>query len=534
MVRRGFIRFAALASVVALAASACSSGATPTPSAPTTGTATPTPAAVAPTPTPGQLVTPATNQPTIMINGVEHVVVQWFVGLGSGTNPSQITLEQLVVNDFNAAQDKKPSGTNGDPIYLSLNIVQNTTATDILKTQLAANNAPDIVGPVGVKGRAAFEGVWADITPLATKAGFDLTQYDPNVLKLLSTNGVLDGFPYAVYPSFIFFNKDLFDEAGLAYPPQKVGDKYTVKGAEAAAVFGVADGAQVDWSWDNVRKLAMLLSVDKNGKDATETGFDPANQVQFGFDFMWSEGRRMGSDFGSGSFVAADGKTAQFPDAWKAAWTWYYNGIWTDHFIANATEEGSTLLASGNPPSSGHEAMAEMFQWYDCCMSASATAASKTIKKWDIAIQPSYQGTITAPMDMDVFSITKASKDPQDAFTALAYIAGRGDLSASYGGIPLVGDQLTFYHTYIDAMLKPEFPLIYANGGDVDWQVAIDMEKYAPAIHHEAAMPNYVKSMDDYSKIWTTLGTTSGLDMNTVFSQVVTALQADFNEQATP
>ena len=171
--------------------------------------------------------------------------------------------------------------------------------------------------------------------------------------------------------------------------------------------------------------------------------------------------------------------------------------------------------------------MAEMFQWYDCCMSASSP--SKTIKKWDVAIQPSYNGTISAPMDMDVFSITKASKDPQDAFTALTYIAGRGDLSATYGGIPLVGSQLDFYHKYIDALLKPEFPDIYANGGDVDWQVPIDMEQYAPAIHHEAAMPNNDKSMDDYSKIWTTLGSTPGLDLNNVFQQVVTVLQADFN-----
>lgn len=509
MVRRDFTRFAALASVAALVASACSSSAATT--APSTGAAMPTASA--------PLVTPATTAgggQIVSVNGVNHVVVQWYVGLGSGTNPSQITVEQKVVSDFNALQDKTPTGTKGMPILLSLNIVQNTTATDILKTQLAANNAPDIVGPVGVKGRAAFQGVWADITPLAKTAGFDFTTYDPNLLKQLSTNGVLDGFPYAVYPSMIFFNKDLFDEAKLPYPPQKVGDKYTMP-----------DGTKVDWTWDTVRKLAMLLSVDNKGKDATQAGFDPTNQVQFGFDFMWSEGRRMGSDFGNGGFVAPDGKTAQFPDPWKAAWTWYYNGIWTDHFIANTTQENSTLLATGNPPSSGHVAMAEMFQWYDCCMAA--TSPSKTIKKWDVAIQPSYNGTISAPMDLDVFSITKASKDPQDAFTALAYIAGRGDLSATYGGIPLVGDQLTYYHKYIDAMLAPQFPDIYAKGGLVNWQVAIDMEKYAPAIHHEAAMPNYVKSMDDYSKIWTTLGTTKGLDMNSVFTQVTTALQTDFN-----
>ena len=176
--------------------------------------------------TPGALVTPASTAASgqvVTINGVPHVVVQWFVGLGSGTNPSQITVEQQVVNDFNAQQDKTPTGTKGMPILLSLNIVQNSTATDILKTQLAANNAPDIVGPVGVKGRANFQGDWADITPLAKAAGYDFSAYNQTILQDLSTNGVLDGFPYAVYPSMIFFNKDLFDEAGLKYPPQTGG-----------------------------------------------------------------------------------------------------------------------------------------------------------------------------------------------------------------------------------------------------------------------------------------------------------------------
>jgi multiple sugar transport system substrate-binding protein len=190
MVRSGITRFAALASIVALAATACSSSATAAPSTGSGGG--------------GQIIS---------VGGVNHVVVRWFVGLGSGTNPSQITAEQKVVADFNAAQDKTPTGTKGMPIMLSLEIVQNTTATDILKTELTANNAPDIIGPVGIKGRAAFPGTFADITPLAKAAGFDLTQYDPGVIKQLSTNGVLDGFPYAAYPSMIFYNKDLFDEA---------------------------------------------------------------------------------------------------------------------------------------------------------------------------------------------------------------------------------------------------------------------------------------------------------------------------------
>jgi hypothetical protein len=55
------------------------------------------------------------------------------------------------------------------------------------------------------------------------------------------------------------------------------------------------------------------------------------------------------------------------------------------------------------------------------------------------------------------------------------------------------------------------------------------MEKYAPAIHHEASMPNYIKSQDDYSKVWSTLNAKAGQNMDDVYKAVVTALQADFD-----
>jgi multiple sugar transport system substrate-binding protein len=502
MSRSGFTRLAGLVSVAALAISACSSS----------GTTAPTTAAGS-SPVAGASATANVTGPTggTIVDG--HIFIRWFVGLGSGTNPQQIALQQSVVNDFNKAQDAKPTGKGGLPIRLSLEIVQNATATDILKTEMASGHSPDIIGPVGIKGRSGFSGTWADITPLAQAANVDLTAYPSGIVKAMTTSaGVLEGMPYASYPSFIMYNKDLFDEAGLKYPPQKVGDKYTF------------NGAQVDWSWDTVRQVAMKLSVDKNGKDATQAGFDPKNQTQFGFEFQWTEGRRLGSDFASGSFVGTDGKTAQFPDAWKAAWTWYYNGIWTDHFIANDTERNSDLLGKGNAPSTGRVGLTQMFLWYDCCMSPDAKKANTGLKHWDIAVDPSYNGTVTDPTDLDTFSISKTSGDAQDAFTALMYIAGRADLCALYGGIPFVGDQLTYIHKYVDAMLAPQFP-----GNVVNWQVAIDAEGQAPAIHHEAAIPNYVKSQDDYSKVFSTLATTQGLDMNTVFTQVTTALQADFN-----
>jgi multiple sugar transport system substrate-binding protein len=508
---RRFNPLATLAAVVILVVGACG-GSTPSPSTPAASASA---EAAASTGAASPSIVPSTAKPGQIVNvgGKDHIVVRWFVGLGSGTNPQQIVLQQQVVSDFNAQQDKRTDGKM--PILLSLEIVQNNTATDILKTEIASGSAPDLIGPVGIKGRAGFAGQFKDMTPLIQAAGYDMSQYPTKLVDTMKDGqtGALLGIPYAVYPSYVFFNKDLFDEAGLKYPPQKVGDKYTMP-----------DGSQVDWTWDTVRQIAMLLSVDKSGKDATQAGFDPANQTQYGFEFQWTEGRRLGSAFGSGSLVAPDGKTAQFPDAWKAGWQWYYDGIWKDHFIATDAERNSDLLAKGNVLSSGHAAMGHMFQWYICCMSADATKPG-AFKHWDIAVMPANSaGVTTAPINIDTFTISKDSPVADRAFEAMTYLVGRLDLMALYGGTPAVGDQLKFFHDVVDPTFTKQFP-----GNKVNWQVAIDMEGYAESPNHEAEMPNYIKSQDDYGKVFSTLSTTEGLDLNKTISDMVSTLQADFS-----
>ena len=505
MGRRRFIPFVALAAVVALAAGACG-GAAPAsaPASPAGSTAAGSPSIAPSTAKPGSIVN---------VGGKDHIVVRWYVGLGSGTNPAQIALQQTVVSDFNKLQDERTDGKM--PILLSLEIVQNTTATDIRKTEIASGSAPDLIGPVGIKGRAGFAGQFKDMGPLIQAAGYDMKQYPEKLVNTMKDGqtGALLGIPYAVYPSYIFYNKDLFDEAGLKYPPQKVGDKYAMP-----------DGSQADWNWDTVRKIAMLLSVDKNGKDATQAGFDAANQTQFGFEFQWTEGRRLASAFGSGSLVGPDGKTAQFPDDWKAGWKWYYDGIWKDHFIANDTQRNSDLLAKGNSLSSGHVAMGHMFQWYICCMTADPTKAG-AFKKWDIAVMPANSaGTTTAPINIDTFTISKNSPVPDRAFEAMTYLVGRLDLMALYGGTPAVGDQLKFFHDVVDKTFVKQFP-----GNKVNWQVAIDMEGYAESPNHEAEMPNYIKAQDDYGKVFSNLSTKQGLDLDKTIADMVTTLNTDFS-----
>ena len=102
--------------------------------------------------------------------------------------------------------------------------VDNDLATDQLATQIAGGNAPDIVGPVGLEGSNKFAGQYLDLEPLIESSGFDLSIYNPEQIEVWrDEDGVLTGLPFASYPSAIFYNTDLFDEAGLPYPPAEYG-----------------------------------------------------------------------------------------------------------------------------------------------------------------------------------------------------------------------------------------------------------------------------------------------------------------------
>ncbi|MCJ7727443.1 MAG: sugar ABC transporter substrate-binding protein, partial [Actinobacteria bacterium] len=96
----------------------------------------------------------------------EKIQVRWFVGLGAGSDEGTFAPQEAVVEEINAAQDK---------YELVLTIVDNDVAYDTLAIQIAAYNAPDIVGPVGIRGRDSFYGAWLDMQPLIDASNYDLS-----------------------------------------------------------------------------------------------------------------------------------------------------------------------------------------------------------------------------------------------------------------------------------------------------------------------------------------------------------------------
>jgi multiple sugar transport system substrate-binding protein len=85
---------------------------------------------------------------------------------------------------------------------------------------IAAGTPPDIVGPVGFSGSNAFAGQWLDLQPLIDSTAYELEGIPENLVESYrSLSEGLTGLPFAVFPGVLYYNVDLFDEAGLNYPP---------------------------------------------------------------------------------------------------------------------------------------------------------------------------------------------------------------------------------------------------------------------------------------------------------------------------
>jgi len=445
------------------------------------------------------MVLAATIQPAAAQSKVN---VAWFVGLGTGTDPQQVAIQKQVVSDFNASHPD---------INVTLTIAPtNAEAYTLLASQIAAGNGPDIVGPVGVAGSNAFLSQWADIKPLIDKNKVDTSAYDPAVLALYQTlNGGFNALPFAVYPSAVYYNPKLFDEANLKYPPHKFGDMYTMP-----------DGTQAPWNFDTVLKIAQILTVDKNGNDATSAKFDPTNIVQYGFTFGSSGPRLQLDDLQPAAFYDPTTNKVAIPDAWKKGIQWYSDSIWKYHVNPNSAAQASTLLQP-NPFDSQNVAMDEQALWFACCL---ADTAGKL--KWDLGVVPQgFDGQYHVAVDADTFRMYKGSQNPDAAFTFLMYLLTDAvpKLAPAYGAFPALAK-------YQQAWLDVENAK-YPQG--VDWQSAVAGLKYTiPApLHHESYTPNEAQVISRWSSLFSEIAADGGdkLDLTAEVTKLQTDLQAIVN-----
>jgi multiple sugar transport system substrate-binding protein len=489
-------RLGALIAVVILVAAACNASA-PSASVVAPGaSASGAPAGESPAgsdatgsaaPTPGLTAIPGTGSQA----KPGDVEIRWYCCLGTGDAPELVEVEEKVAEDFNASHPGIHLRFEGYPYQL---------ARDALSVQIGSGAGPDIVGPVGVGGAEAFHGQWLDLQPLIEKTGFDMSQFPESTVNLYNVGGEGQaGIPFAIYPSVLFYKASLFKEAGLNEPPHEWNGTYTMP-----------DGSKVPWDYDTVRKIALILTVDKNGKDATEDGFDPDNIVQWGFEPQRDDLRQTGAYWKAGQFMAADGKTVQIPEAWAAAWHYFYDGIWKDHISMTGPQFLNTdLNPEGYPFFTGKVAMSENYLW-------STYGVSEAGDDWNMAATPSYQGQTTAAFNADTFRILKGTKHPDEAFTVLQYLLANEELLKLYAGMPAVESKQDAFLQSLQADYKQT----------IDWDVAKKGVAFADVPNFESYMPAYNQTLDLLNTFTTKWQSTPGLDLDAEIADLKTQMQA--------
>lgn len=434
----------------------------------------------------------------------EPVEIRWFCCLGAGDDPAQVEVEQAVVDEFNASHPN---------IHVTLEVVEYEEAFDILAVQLNSPDPPDVVGPAGITAANSFYGQWLDLQPLVDSTGYDLSQFAEGAVDFYRSEEFgLEGLPFAIFPSMLYYQRHMFDEADLEYPPHEYGQPYML------------DGEEREWNMDTLRELSLRLTVDENGNDATSPDFDPEAIVQWGYEPQYQDLRAMGSYFGAGRLVSDDLETAQIPEPWQESWTWFYNGVWTDHFIMNeAQAQDPAIGATGNPFQSGNVAMALTHLWYTCCATAADAETGEFVEEpnWDIAAVPSHNDVVTANFNADTFRILEASNNPEEAFEFLTYLLGEasGQLLQTYGGLPGRAEDQEAFFAGLDER--------WTQG--VDWQVAIDGIQYADNPSFEGFLPNYQEAFAAIQGKLTELRSTPDLDIEAEIEDFEAELQGIFD-----
>ncbi|MEK8129861.1 sugar ABC transporter substrate-binding protein [Paenibacillus filicis] len=266
-----------------------------------------------------------------------------------------------------------------------------------LQSSIAANNAPDVTSHWGYGGFMEYynKGMLADLTPLMEADSFKASDYNmlEDLMNIYKVNGKTYGIPVNSYVTVLLYNKDLFDKAGLAYPPTDYNDK--------------------SWTYDKMVDYAAKMTVDS--KDL--------NKVQYGLDFGWGERDQKPQYFGAKIYSDDTWQNGGKPSAVNLtkpdvieAYKKIYGLIWDKKVSPTPAFSKSVSGQFGDPFLSGKIGMSVVGSW-------SLAASSEFSFKVGVAAVP--QGPnekVRSVLYVDPLFVLKDSKHPKEAYEWIKYL----------------------------------------------------------------------------------------------------------------
>jgi multiple sugar transport system substrate-binding protein len=289
-------------------------------------------------------------------------------------DPAELTVWNQIVSDFEAA---KPN------IKVSVEVSDWDSYWTKLKTLLAARTPPDmfaIDAPLYLDYQS--KGVLLNLQPYLDANKGMLDGLYPQTLQAYQTSQGYFGLPRDFQTIVLFYNKTMFDNAGLAYP-------------------------NADWTWDDLRAAAKKLTLDTNGDGKTD---------QYGFTFdMWDMEPGYSEaiwSYGGDVLNADHTKTLLGDPAARTAWQLLYDMTFVDKSVPDSTTSGQY---GGDTFLAGVSAMFPMGHW---AVPGYADAAIN----FDVAPMPKGPAGRFTSVNSAGFVIANGTKHPAEAFEFLKFV----------------------------------------------------------------------------------------------------------------
>jgi len=262
-----------------------------------------------------------------------------------------------------------------------------------LQTQIAGGTAPDTF-ELNYENFVTYSsaGSLLDLSPLAeADSEFDAATYYPRAYEVFQADGTQYGLPATFSDVVLFYNKDLFDAAGLDYP----SPEWTWED-ELAAAEALTDAAAGVWGdFQPIQFFEFYKVLAQNGgeffnADQTEVTFNSPEGVEAA---EWLV-NKVGSVMPTAAEMGGQDDAALFKAGKLAMW---HNGIWQFSGMADApfawdvqVEPGSVqkahhFFANAAVASATTEHPEEAWQWIQFLTGSDEAVQVRIDASWELA-----------------------------------------------------------------------------------------------------------------------------------------------------
>lgn len=301
-----------------------------------------------------------------------------------------------------------------------------------LATMIAGNTAPDVSLMYKTTALAwADQGKIRNISPLLEKDSeiSEDTYIDGSFIH--TDKDTIIGITPCQEVFGLYYNIDAFKEAGIELPPTKAEDA---------------------WTWDEFIEVCKKLTIDQNGKNATEDGFDPNNIKQYGMNMPTSIWQTF-LNLNDVKYVSDDGMKSNLTDPTVIDTIQKLADLSVKYHVAPSPAQSKTLPAPAVALQSKKIAMDWDGQWVQIDL-----ANAKV--NYDVGVLPKMKNNKTTLFG-EVMCMFDTTKHPEEAWKFLKWMTsgeGTKDLITSGLWMPTVKSWYTDPEIIESWVVKPGHP----------------------------------------------------------------------------